>query len=124
MSTPDTRINLRETLYYNANPNCMSKYPGHFVPHAGPDPSDPVFEDGIMHFCSTNADAYLLVRDFEADGIPVTLLHDEGAFWGTTDDPEFPKHLGAFGVQFNQHWVVLTAPYEGNRFGIEPRPSA
>ena len=120
MSTPDTRINLRGILWYSACPNFMSEQPDRFSPHAGPDPFDPVFADGVMHFCSTNADAYLLVRDFEADGIPVTLLVDEGAFAATTGNPDFPKHLGAFGVQFDQHWVVLTAPYEANPFGTGP----
>ena len=122
MSTPDTHINPRGVLWHSATLNFMSEQPDRFVPHAGPDPFDPVFTDGIMHFCSTGADAYLLVRDFDADGIPVTLLHDDGAHCAALDHPDFPRHLGALGVQFDQHWVVLTAPYEGS--GFETGPSA
>lgn len=120
MSTPDTRLNLRNILWHNAHPNFLSEQPDRFSPHVGPDPFDPMFTGGVMHFCSTSADAYLLVRDFEADGIPVTLLVDEGAFGATTGDPDFPKDLGRAGVLFRDYWVVLTAQYEDPPYGTGP----
>ena len=105
---PTKQSELREVLYQSASYNFLDTQPDRFEHYYGPDPFTSVFEKGKMHFCDANADAYLLVRAFEADGIPATLLHDEGAACADFDGALPP------GVAPRQYWVVLTAPYDGD----------
>ena len=71
-------MNLRNILSYGDYVgNLALEQPERFEWHGGLDPRDDAFDDNPrMYWCDTGADAYLLIRELEADGLPVSLLWD------------------------------------------------
>ena len=71
-------MNLRNILWYGAyDGNIAREQVERFDWHSGLDPCDDAFHDNPRtHWCETGADAYLLIRELEANGLPVSLLWD------------------------------------------------
>ena len=95
MNNNISKINLRKILSFGGyEGNLAISQEWRFEKHGGLDPFDDAFDDDPrMRWCDTGADAYLLVRELESEGRPVSLL------WDMSDEE------GGWG----RKWVVLTA---------------